>query len=101
MRYSFSNKRIKVGDICVILFNKEQLNQQHILRCFSENKLKVTDLNKVGIKVTRTFVNKCIGYMIYQAKGSIAFKPYLHNNKKIYIAINPNNVVITEKFKKP
>ena len=100
MKYLFTNKEVKVGNVCVVLCNKEQLKAFKFQKYFPKLDLQLCDMNRFGIKVVNVSETKIQGYMVYQTKSEPKIlHPYIYNNKPIYMNITNSNCVGLLKYK--
>lgn len=100
MKYLFSNKNIKVGDICSVLCNEEQYKTYKFDKLFPKASLLVSTINRFGIKVVKVTETKIYGYMVYIAKDqSNKIYPYKINNKYVYCSVTNSNCICIFKYK--
>lgn len=90
MKYLFTNKEVKVGDVCIALCIKDHLNSLNISKFFPQIYEQWKNVGKIGFKIVWTSKNRSRGYMVYEAKKGYV-KPYLSNGEYVYSNINVSN----------
>ena len=100
MKYLFTNKKVKIGDICRVLCDKEHLKSLHISKYFNNIETIVQTINVLGIKIIETSETKCKGYMVYHLKDSDKIIPYYICGKRIYLNITSDNNIGLMKWNK-
>lgn len=94
MKYLFTEKEVKVGDIARVFCNKEQISTFKVLKYFKNFYSMVTDINSLGIKVVKVSKTKCKGYLVHRVKSdSTKVVPYKRDGKFLYLYITSGNII--------
>jgi len=98
MKYLFSNKKILLNQIVIVLFTKDQSENLKLKKYFPE--LNFTSLNRLGLRVTKTYNNRVCGYMVHKINidGKESLAPYYRNNKKIFLTISSSQCLGLMKY---
>lgn len=92
MRYLFTNKEVKVGDICIALCLKEHIQAMKLDTIFKEKYNSWKDVGRVGMKVVWTSPTRCRGYLVHEVKDQ-KLTPYKVNNEFVYTTFTTGNNV--------
>ena len=100
MKYLFTGKEVKVGDIARVFCDKEHLKGLNIPKYFEDCNSVMTDVNALGIKVVKVSPTRCRGYMVHRVKFDNVIKvvPYKMNGKLIYLNVTSGNVIGLMKY---
>ena len=100
MKYLFTGKEVKVGDIARVFCDKEHLKELDITKYFEAYNVIMTDINALGIKVVKVSPTRCRGYMVHKVKFDNIIKvvPYKMNGKQIYLNVTSGNVIGLMKY---
>ena len=100
MKYLFTGKEVKVGDISRVFCNREHVLSLGIPKYFEDFNSVLSDINALGIKVVRVSPTRCRGYMVHQIKVDNTTKvvPYKMNGKLIYLNVTTGNIIGLMKY---
>ena len=94
MKYLFTEKEVKVGDIARVFCNREQMSAFKVLKYFKNLDSIMADVNSLGIKVIKVSKTKCMGYLVHKVKSdSTKVTPYKKDKKLLYLYITSGNVI--------
>ena len=94
MKYLFTNKDVKIGDICIAVCCLDHCDSLGITQYFKQHFASTNkhELVRLGLKIVWVSKTRCRGYIVFENKDK-KIQSFKIDNSKVYITLTTGQTV--------